>query len=131
MKLKYHHTGIVVESIEDVASNYQKLFGENCLSKKYYISTQGVNVCFVNTGSNTFLELVEAVGENSLVSKLIKKGITYYHIAYTTPDFENTIQKLEALNFKSMPFFYSEAFNGNRCVFLFSPDAHLIEIIES
>lgn len=130
MNLKYHHTGIVVKSIDEASLNYKKIFGENCLSQKYFISTQDVNVCFVDTGANTFLELVEMVGENSVVTKLIKKGITYYHIAYTTSDFEKAVEELEALNYKTMPNFKSEAFHGKRCVFLYSPDAHLIELIE-
>jgi hypothetical protein len=34
------------------------------------------------------------------------------------------------MNYKTLDIFDSEAFEGKRCVFLFSPEAHLIELIE-
>ena len=130
MNLIFHHTGIVVDNIEEVAASYKPLFGENSISKKYYVSTQGVNVCFIAVGSGAYLELVESATENSVVNKLRKKGQTYYHVGYLTTNIEATVQELILLNYKPLEFFKSEAFEGKRCIFLFSPDAHLIELIE-
>ena len=128
--LTFHHTGIVVENIDEVATNYKAIFGEKSISKKYHVSTQGVYVCFVEVGANTFLELVQPVDENSLVHKLRKKGHTYYHVGYLVNDIEKMVAHLTSLNYKPFDYFSSEAFNGKRCIFLFSPDAHLIELIE-
>ncbi|OFY98531.1 MAG: hypothetical protein A3K10_01650 [Bacteroidetes bacterium RIFCSPLOWO2_12_FULL_31_6] len=149
MELTFHHTGIVVDNIDEVAENYKSIFGENSISKKYYVATQGVNVCFISVGSGVYLELVESATDNSLVSKLRRKGQTYYHVGYLTNDIEESFQLLSSLNymplelFKSIEetspsplknepsdFFKSEAFEGKRCVFLLSPDGHLIELVE-
>ena len=74
--------------------------------------------------------MVEPIGEDSPVYNLLKKNTSYYHIGYKVKDIVATILKLETMNYKTMEIFYSEAFNGKRCVFLFTPEAHLIELIE-
>ena len=61
---------------------------------------------------------------------LLKKRISYYHIGYKVSNILATTKKLEALNYKLMGEFSSEAFGGGKCVFLFTPEAHLIELIE-
>lgn len=130
MELTYHHTGLAVESIEESVMTYGQLFGETAISKTVYITSQSVKVCFVRTGPNSFIELIEGVGENSTINRMLKKGISYYHVAYTTEDIEGTVNKLIEKNYKAMSFFISEAFENKRCIFLFSPEGHLIELIE-
>lgn len=130
MKLTFHHIGIAVNSIDEAAGNYKAIFGAESISPKYFVSTQQVNVCFINVGNGTFLELVEATSEDSSITRLRKKGYTYYHMAYLVADIEAAVAELVGLNHKAMDFFHSEAFKGKRCIFLFSPDAHLIELIE-
>lgn len=130
MKLTFHHIGIAVNSIEEAVENYKNLFGAESISAVYPITSQLVNVCFVNMGNGSFIELVEATFEDSSIHRLRKKGYTYYHMAYLTPHIEQSVEELIALNYKAMEFFNSEAFAGKRCIFLFSPEAHLIELIE-
>lgn len=130
MKLNFHHIGIAVSSIAESSENYKALFGEQCISKVYDISSQQVKVCFVDMGNGVFLELVEPTHEDSGIHRLRKKGITYYHTAYKVSDIEETVDELTNLHYKAFEYFNSEAFNGKRCIFLFSPDAHLIELIE-
>lgn len=130
MKLTFHHIGIAVNSIEEAVENYKNLFGAESISAVYPITSQLVNVCFVNMGNGSFIELVEATSEDSSIHRLRKKGYTYYHMAYLTPHIEQSVEQLIALNYKAMEFFNSEAFAGKRCIFLFSPEAHLIELIE-
>lgn len=126
----FHHTGIIVRSINEVSESYKSLFGDDCLSEIIYISSQKVNVCFVNLNNGSFLELVEANEEDSTISRLVKKGTSYYHTAYLTYDIEKAVDYLTSKNYRALQFFSSEAFNGKRCIFLFSPDALLIELIE-
>lgn len=130
MDLKFHHTGIAVSSIDEVLPNYILLFGENKVSPKYNVSSQNVNVCFIEVGSNVFLELVEPASDDSSIHRLNKKGISYYHVAYLTSNIEETVADLINKNYKEYEYFKSEAFNNKRCIFLHSPDAHLIELIE-
>jgi methylmalonyl-CoA epimerase len=128
--LNFHHVGLLVENLEFSINHYSKLFGEHNISKIYKINSQKVNVCFVKLGDATFIELVEPIGEDSVVSKLLKKRISYYHVGYKVSDILAEVKKLEELNYKAMDLFNSEAFKGKRCIFLFNPDAHLIELIE-
>ncbi|MBU2019055.1 MAG: VOC family protein [Bacteroidetes bacterium] len=131
LNLQFHHTGLAVDSIEDSLDYYRKLFGSEKISKTYSISSQHVSVCFVEVGPNVFLELIEAKGDDSSIHRMRKKGVSYYHVAYLTKTIEETVSKLVELNFKPMEYFNSEAFDNKRCIFLFSPEAELIELIES
>ncbi len=128
--LKFHHVGLLVENIEFSLLHYTELFGKQNISKVYEVTSQMVKVCFVKVGDGSYIELVEPLGEDSVVYKLLKKKISYYHIGYKVADISSKIIKLETLNYKAMEVFNSEAFNGAKCVFLFTPEAHLIELIE-
>lgn len=128
--LKFHHTGLLVNSIKESLEHYSKIFGLENISEIYSIHSQGVKVCFIKNGIGSYLELVEPDGQNSAVHNLFKKRISYYHIAYRVKNINIAIEKLEELNYKAMHSFNSEAFEGRSCVFLFTPEAHLIELIE-
>jgi 4-hydroxyphenylpyruvate dioxygenase-like putative hemolysin len=130
MDLKFHHTGIAVSSIEETLPNYIAIFGKENVSEKFHVSSQEVNVCFVEVSPEVYIELIESTTENSAINRMIKKGISYYHVAYLTKNIEETVSKLISLNYKEHSYFYSEAFKNKRCIFLHSPDAHLIELIE-
>jgi methylmalonyl-CoA/ethylmalonyl-CoA epimerase len=128
--LEFHHIGLAVENLEASRLNYSRLFGESAVAKTIRIESQKVNVCFVNIGTGSFIELVEPLGEDSMVYKLLKKWVTYYHVGYKVGNIVATVSALESMNYKAMEYFNSEAFEGKRCIFLFSPEAHLIELIE-
>lgn len=128
--LTFHHVGLVVDNLNDAITNYSTLFGSENVSEAIFVSSQSVNVCFVKNGVESYLELIEPTDENSVVYPLLKKRISYYHVAYLISEFEKTILKLEELNYKVLSSFHSEAFEGKRCAFAYTPDAHLIELIE-
>ncbi len=128
--LDFHHTGVLVNDIASSLEHFKTIFGKDSISEIYDISSQKVKVCFVKNGESSFLELVQPVGDDSVVSKLLKKRITYYHVAYKVIDIHHSIKQLEGLNYKSLDIFNSEAFEHKLCAFLYSPDGHLIELIE-
>ena len=128
--LNFHHVGLLVENIKSSLLHYTELFGVQNISNVYEITSQKVKICFVKVGDDIYIELVEPIGEESVVYKLLKKRISYYHVGYKVSNILVEVKKLEKLNYKAMDFFNSEAFDGKRCVFLFNPDAHLIELIE-
>lgn len=128
--LTFHHLGLLVEKISFSVQHYSELFGTENISKVYRIDSQKVNVCFVKIGNDSYLELVEPLGEDSPVFRLLKKRMSYYHIGYKVSNIIATISKLESMNYKTLEVFDSEAFDGKKCVFLFTPEAHLIELIE-
>ncbi len=128
--LKFHHVGCLVESIDESIGIYKNLFAIKNISDKIYIASQGVYVCFVQMGNNEFIELVEPKDEDSVVHRLKQKGFSYYHIGYLVGDIDKTINDLEDKHFKLLNTFYSEAFQMKKCAFLFSPETHLIELIQ-
>ena len=127
----FHHTGILVGNMEEAIANYAGIFGESSVSQIYEIESQKVKVCFIRMPNNVYVELVQPLNENSAVYKLLKRNTSYYHIGYTVSDIMEEVQKLVKLNYKPLEFFNSEAFEGNKCILLLSPDAHLIELIEA
>lgn len=130
MNFCFHHTGLIVKNIEKSKIHYGVMFSPNKFSKTYFISSQNVNVCFMEVGENIFVEFVEPVGDNSVIATVIKKKINYYHIGYKVSSVDKAVETLCDQNFKLLETFHSEAFNGNKCAFLYSPELHLIELIE-
>ena len=128
--LKFHHIGCLVDDIDSSIHIYKNLFQSNNVSEKIFVSSQGVFVCFVGMTDHGYIELIEPVDETSTVNKFIKKGFTYYHVAYLVKNVDDTIAKMCDMHFKHVNIFYSEAFDDKKCAFLFSPDLHLIELIE-
>ncbi|MHC1775966.1 MAG: VOC family protein [Lentimicrobium sp.] len=129
-QLYFHHVGTIVENMASAIKSYSDLFGISNISDIIKVESQKVNVCFVRIADMSFIELVEPYSEESVVFKLLKKRVTYYHIGYKVDDIVATAAELEQLDYKPLEYFYSEAFEGKRCLFLFSPDAHLVELIE-
>lgn len=130
IQLEFHHTGILVNSIENSLAHYSRIFGAESISEVYSVSSQKVKVCFVKNGKRSFLELVEPLSEDSVVTKMLKKRISYYHVGYKVKNVQNAIKVLEEENYKALSIFNSEAFQGKPCVFLFTPEGHLVELIE-
>ena len=128
--LRFHHVGLLVDDIETSANHYKAIFGADNISPISFVASQKVNVCFVKNGTDSYIELVQPADDTSVVSKLLKKRLSYYHVAYKVANIYEAITKLEQLNYKAMELFNSEAFDGKLCVFLFTPEAHLIELIE-
>jgi methylmalonyl-CoA epimerase len=130
-KLNFHHVGTLVDDMESAVLNYKNIFGHNCASQIIRIETQKVDVCFIQIADNSFIELVQPYSEDSKVFNMLKKRVTYYHIGYKVDNITEAVAELELQDFKAMEYFSSEAFEGKRCIFLFSPDAHLFELIET
>lgn len=128
--MKLHHIGAIVDNIDDACRSYGLLYNKVFEANKILISSQGVNVCFIQIATDTLLELIESVGENSAINRLKSKGFTFYHLGYLVSDFDKSLAELEEKNFKHLNTFYSEAFQNKKCAFLYSPEMHLIEIIE-
>jgi methylmalonyl-CoA/ethylmalonyl-CoA epimerase len=129
-RLQFHHVGTLVDNMVDAVKHYSELFGPESISPVIAVVSQNVNVCFVKMADESFIELVESCSDESVVARLLKKRVTYYHIGYKVDNITATVSELEQMDYRPMEYFYSEAFEGKRCIFLFSPDTHLIELIE-
>lgn len=129
--IHFHHIGLLVNDMDVGIENYKALLRSDKVPDIYTIHTQGVKVCFIELAQGNFIELVQPLNDTSVVAKMLKKGWNYYHIGYLTSNIESEVKRLEDLGYKAMEYFNSEAFGMKRCIFLFSPEAQLIELIEN
>jgi len=128
---KLHHIGCLVESIDSAREHYLPLLGDQKTSEKIHISSQNVTVCFLKMTDGLFLELVEPQTEDSPLSKLIKKGTSFYHLGFMADDLKLSTDELLSKNYKHVESFESEAFENRTCTFFMSPDMQLIELIQN
>lgn len=132
--MKLHHVGCLVKTIETGIEQYKSLHESVSVSQIYEIESQEVRVCFVHISdeNSTCIELVQPMNETSFLYKLMtKKGVNFYHLGFLVSDIDRKSAELEAKDYRLVNSFTSEAFDGRKCVFLYSPDLHLIELIEA
>jgi methylmalonyl-CoA/ethylmalonyl-CoA epimerase len=128
--LRLHHVGCLTEDIEAALHTYIDLLGMKKASGIITVSDQQVKVCFVETGPDVFLELVEPQGQNAALRKILKSNNPYYHTGYLTTDLSATVTRLQEDGFHLVNRFFSEAFDQRECAFLYTREMHLIELIE-
>ena len=133
MDLKYnlifHHTGCITSSIEDSKNAYSTMGFLNS-SNTFTINHQKVKVCFIEIATGIFLELVEPFADNDTLSKYLRNKTSFYHLGFLTADAESTIEQLQKDGFYLINKFNSEAFSNKLCAFFYTPEMHLIEIIQ-
>jgi methylmalonyl-CoA/ethylmalonyl-CoA epimerase len=129
--LRQHHIGCLVQNIADFRLENGNVWNDENYSQVYSISSQDVQVCFLQLSSDTCLELVQPGSSNGPLIKLLGKGITYYHIGFVTSEFDISLERLVSGNYKLLSVFDSEAFEGRRCAFLYHPQMRLLELIEA
>ena len=122
-----HHLGCLTFDIEKTLNSYKSM---PCtyISKEYYVKSQEVKIRFLKMNS-IYLELIQPLNPESKLYKLKERGVSFYHLAFTTQDYNKDKEKL----LKDHVFvteFSSEAFDSRRCTFMFNADNHLIELIE-
>ena len=128
--LKQHHVGCLVASIDDFKKENETLWKASDYSETYTIREQDVKVCFIQNTGGIFIELVEPGSENKPLSKMLAKGTSYYHIAFLSAHYDQSVKDFEEAHCHQLSEFHSEAFGGKRCSFFFHPQLKLIELIE-
>jgi methylmalonyl-CoA/ethylmalonyl-CoA epimerase len=127
--MQFHHVGCAVDSIEDYLRLYRDALGFIKVSSIIPIKSQKVQVCFVEVGNGSYIELIEATAPDSPIEKF--KRVGYYHLCFLVEDLDQTIEFLKSQNFLFISLFSSEAFGDRRCSFLLNPFGHLIELAEA
>ncbi len=127
---RFHHTGCLVADIDAAIAGYKAFWGDDCASPIWEITEQSVRVCFVRPHpESAALELIQPAVGTSLHSQL-GKGTSFYHVAYEVKDFDSALVAATASGCRCMKAFTSSAFEGRRCIFIYTPQRHLMEFIE-
>jgi methylmalonyl-CoA/ethylmalonyl-CoA epimerase len=85
---RLHHVGFVVKSIDEQVGGFVKSLAATWDGKIIHDPLQGAKVTFLRTPGtgDALVELVEAAGEDSPVSRFTKQGGGLHHICYEVGD---------------------------------------------
>jgi methylmalonyl-CoA epimerase len=131
--LRFSHIGVAVPSIKQALVTYQAVFGYVVLSGPFDDPIQQVSVCFLGTGEpgDLTMELVEPLGSDSPVTKVLARGIGAYHICYEVDDMEAALKYVRSKSCivvsKPVP---AIAFKGKRISWFYTPTRQLVELVE-
>ncbi len=132
INLPLDHIGIAVISIVEATAKYQQLMHAEILHDEE-VPSQGVKVRFLSTGSETKIELLEALGPESPVAKFVdKRGEGLHHIAFRV---HNIYEEFERLTEEGFQILQKEPVRGayNKLIFFIHPKSMggtLVEICQ-
>ena len=129
--MKIHHLGIAVKSIELSVALYKESLGWKVISKLIYDPVQKVNILFMGDRHGSSFELLEPVGNQSPINKMLDRRIGLYHICYEVQDIKLKIKELTKTGFFliSGPV-EAVAFDNKMIAFLINSDNLIIELLE-
>ena len=124
--MKIHHIGIACQDIQEAISELERFHTIIQRSEIVYDENQHASLCMVNTDTGMDIEFI--AGEQ--VARMVKKGISYYHLCYEVDDLDTTID--EYLSRGAMMISEPKPavlFGGKRVAFLHLPYG-LVEFVE-
>ena len=118
---KLEHIGIAVKSIEKIDPKIQSIADNH----------QKVKVAFINV-DGAEIELVEPLGEDSPVAKILEKGQSLYHLCFSVKNIDEAIEESKKNGFHCIAKpEEAAAFNKRRIAWLFNKNFGLFELVES
>ncbi|MFV0566846.1 MAG: methylmalonyl-CoA epimerase [Flavobacteriaceae bacterium] len=128
---KIEHIGIAVKSLEQSNALFSALLNTESY-KTETVGGEGVKTAFFKVGE-TKIELLEALDQNSPISKFIEKhGEGIHHIAFYVNDIEAETQRLKKQGFVVLNEIPKKGTDNKRVVFLHpkSTNGVLIELCQ-
>jgi methylmalonyl-CoA/ethylmalonyl-CoA epimerase len=126
------HLGIVVKSIEEGISYWEKVFGYKQMTEIVINTRQKVKVVFLTKENSLLIKLIEPADETSPVFRIAKKGGGLHHLAFRCKEISEEITRLKSLGLRVItnpqP---GEAFENNQIAFLLGDQALNIELIDT
>lgn len=124
--MKVHHIGIACHDINQAIEELKQFHTIIWQSEIVEDPLQNAHLCLLKTDMGLDFEFISG----PQVERMLKKGITYYHICYEVKHIEKAIEELSSKGAKVA----SEPkpailFNNKRVAFLFLPYG-LIELVE-
>ena len=125
--MKVHHIGVACQDIEQAIEDFKKYHNIIWNSDIVTDDLQNAKLCMVKTDLGLDFEFISG----DQVTRLIKKGISYYHICYEVESLESTIEdylsKGAIMISEPKP---AILFDNKRVSFLYLPYG-LIELVEN
>lgn len=128
---KLDHIAFAVDNIESSAKLFEKLFNVKP-SKTEVVKNENVKTKFLQLNTSK-IELLEGIGENSSITKFIKKkGEGIHHIAIEVDDIAKEIKRLKKEGFNPINESISKGANNKLISFLHPKETNgvLIEICQ-
>lgn len=126
------HIGIVVKSIEEGISYWEKVFAYKQMTEIVINTIQKVKVVFLNKENSLLVKLIEPTDETSPIYKVAMKGGGLHHLAFRCKDVGDEIIRLKSLGLRVIsnpqP---GEAFENNQIAFLLGNQSLNIELIDT
>ena len=113
--MQIHHIGIACADIEKAFVALTLTHKGTKRTQTVYDELQQASLCLVTTAEGVTFELVSG----KCTAGLVKKGITYYHVCYSVPDLERSINELARVGaMLFVPPKPAVLFGGRRVAFL-------------
>ena len=126
------HLGIVVKSIEEGISYWEKVFGYKQMTEIVINTRQKVKVVFLKKENSLLIKLIEPTDETSPIYKVAMKGGGLHHLGFHCKDINEEITRLKSFGLRVItnpqP---GEAFENNQIAFLLGNQALNIELIDT
>jgi methylmalonyl-CoA/ethylmalonyl-CoA epimerase len=126
------HIGIVVRSLAEGISHWEKLFGYRQNSTIVTNTRQKVNVVFLSKLDSIMVKLIEPSDETSPIAMFARKGGGIHHICFKSDSVNDSIADLKAQGARLIaapqP---GEAFNNHEIAFLLVPGNLNVELIDT
>lgn len=93
--LALHHTGVVVEDLDDAEAKYRALGFTD--GERISVPAQGVEAIIYPTGEGRYLELISPTDvEGAIAAYMQKRGEGMHHVAYQADDIAAELDRLKA-----------------------------------
>lgn len=125
--MRIHHIGIACTNVEESILEFAKFHTILSKSEIIYDELQNAQLCMIKSDTGLDVEFIS--GEQ--VSRMLKKGINFYHLCYEVDNIKSTVQ--DFVNNGAMlisDIKPAVLFNNRKVAFLFVSYG-LIELVES
>jgi len=128
MNCTLDHIGYITDNIVQTSSSFS-LFGYKA-GEIINDDTQRTRICFLSKQDEITIELVEPYEDNKTMQKMLKRGVSPYHVCYVVDDVHMAYE--EMLNNDFMPLFKpvsAPAFNNRQICYFWKSDVGFIELV--
>ena len=126
--MKLDHIGYITDQLEETKKSFLQLgyVSESVVDFEAHKS----KVCFLRKEGETTVEIVEPYENNKSLRKLLKNGVTPYHLCYEVENINESISTLTGGGYISLSEpLPAPAFNGRLICYLWSREAGFIELV--